>query len=289
MPPTRRPEHARLVGDRAGEAAAAMAEQLAVGQLARGAGAVVGQEHAAAPRRAGVDRPRHEVLAGAALAGDQDGEVVALHPLNLIGDALHRRAGADEARQQRLERPLERRRRRASTGRSRAAQRSKPCRSTAHSVRNRCRARAGERPRRSRRRRTAARPRRGRAARRAGRRAGRRIDRAPRPPAPARGRLERRSRRSPRTLHLPGAGCDEDHGRLRVARFEQRRRALARQQRRHHRGIDDPPDERVLAVHLDADVAAGRRRRGSLRAPAGPRPGRAPRRAPRRSRRASVR
>ena len=103
----RRPEHAGLVGDRAGETAAPMAEELAVGQLSRGARAVVGQEHAAAPRRPGVDRPRDEVLAGAALAGDEHREVVALHALNLLGDALHRGAGADKSRQQRLERSLQ--------------------------------------------------------------------------------------------------------------------------------------------------------------------------------------
>ena len=85
------PQHARLIGHRAGETAAAMAEQLAVGQLARGARAVVGQEHAAVPERSGVNRPRHEVLAGAALAGDQHGQVVALQALNLVGDPLHRR------------------------------------------------------------------------------------------------------------------------------------------------------------------------------------------------------
>ena len=39
------PQHAGLIRDGAGEAAAAVAEQLAVGQLPRGAGAVVGQEH----------------------------------------------------------------------------------------------------------------------------------------------------------------------------------------------------------------------------------------------------
>ena len=102
----RRPKHAWLVGNGAGEAAATMAEELTVGELSRGARAVVGQEHAAAPRRPGVDGARDEVLAGAALARNQHGEVVALHALNLLGDALHGGARADESRQQRLERPL---------------------------------------------------------------------------------------------------------------------------------------------------------------------------------------
>ena len=53
-----------------------------------------------------MDGARDEVLAGAAFAGDQHGQVVALQALNLIGDAVHRRAGADEAGKQRLERPL---------------------------------------------------------------------------------------------------------------------------------------------------------------------------------------
>ena len=57
--------------------------------------------------RADVDRPRDQLLAGAALAGDQHGEVVALQPLNLLDDALHRRAGAQEPRQQRLERAVD--------------------------------------------------------------------------------------------------------------------------------------------------------------------------------------
>ena len=63
------------------------------------------------PQRAGVNGARHEILAGAALAGDQDGQVVALQALDLVGHPLHRRAGADEARQQRLELPLHDRRR----------------------------------------------------------------------------------------------------------------------------------------------------------------------------------
>ena len=101
-----RPQDARLIGYRAREAAAAMAEQLAVGELARGAGAVVGQEHPAAAEGAGVDRAGDEVLARAALAGDQDGQVVVLQVLDLIGYALHGCADANEPGKQRLELPL---------------------------------------------------------------------------------------------------------------------------------------------------------------------------------------
>ena len=48
----------------------------------------------------------HEVFAGTALAGNQDGEIVSLQSLNLIGESIHRRAGADESRQQRFQWPL---------------------------------------------------------------------------------------------------------------------------------------------------------------------------------------
>ena len=59
------------------------------------------------PRRSGVNRARDQILAGPALAGDEDGQVVALQPLDLIGDALHGGTGAHETRQQRLELPLD--------------------------------------------------------------------------------------------------------------------------------------------------------------------------------------
>ena len=107
--------------DRAGEAAAAMAEQLAVGELARRGRAVVGQERGGAARRADVDGARDQLLAGAALAGDQHRQVVALQPLNLIDDARHRGAGAEESRQQRLERALDR----ADVGRARSGARAR--------------------------------------------------------------------------------------------------------------------------------------------------------------------
>ena len=120
MPPAADADQARLIGDRAGEAAAPVAEQLAVGQIAVGRRAVVGQEHRRAALRADVDRARDQLLAGAALAGDQHGQVVALQPLDLLDDAAHRGAGAEEAGQQRLERALDRRRRRRRAPAARA-------------------------------------------------------------------------------------------------------------------------------------------------------------------------
>ena len=197
-------EHARLIGDRAGEAAAPVAEQLAVGQLAGRAGAVVGQEHRVAARRPGVDGARDQVLAGAALAGDEHRQVAALQALDLIGDALHRGAGADEPGNQRLERSLDRARRPARPD-ARAPSRARiPAASTAQSVRNRCstveRERAHGRHRgeagtvarrgRSRRRRASPAP----APRRA--RGGRR---------PGRARSPRRSRPAATTTDLAGA------------------------------------------------------------------------------------
>ena len=104
MPPVAVRTSAQLIVDRAGEAAAPVAEQLAVGQLARGRGAVVGQKHRRAAQRADVNGARDELLAGAAFAGDQHGQLVALQSLNLLDHAHHGGAGAQESRQQRLER-----------------------------------------------------------------------------------------------------------------------------------------------------------------------------------------
>ena len=54
--PGRRADQARLVRDGAGERSAAVTEQLTIGQLARGRGAVVRQERRRASRRTDVDR-----------------------------------------------------------------------------------------------------------------------------------------------------------------------------------------------------------------------------------------
>ena len=227
-----------------------------------------------------MNRARNEILAGAAFARNQHREVVALHALNLLGDALHGGTRADKPRQQWLEWPLEHAPA-ASAGRSRAAQRSNPWRSTAQSVRNRWRALPGT-PGRSR-----------RSANRGP------LGSRPRgsigtvavvPAVIARCAVDRQLPRPLRIaargrgqLHLTVCRLDEHHGRLRVACLEKGRRALARKQGRNGRRIHNAADEGVVAVHLDADVATSRRRRASGNA-AGPRRDPVPRRGLRRSR-----
>ena len=156
-----------------------MAEQLAVGEVAAGRRAVVGQERRRAAMRSDVNRARHELLAGSALAGDQHGEVVALHPLDLLDDAVHRGAGGQEPGQQRLERSIDRRGRPPpSMAIARGAQREPLARDRG----NHSRAAAspdGRSAAARRRGRSAVLRRRGRAARRGRRRRGRRRCRAP--------------------------------------------------------------------------------------------------------------
>src|SRR6202012_3314360 len=65
-------EQARLGGLGVGERALVVAEQLALEQLGRDRRAVDRDERPAGALAGGVDRARHQLLAGAALAGDQD-------------------------------------------------------------------------------------------------------------------------------------------------------------------------------------------------------------------------
>ena len=123
MPPDCRPHETGLIRDRAGERAAAMAEQLAVGQIPPGRRAVVGQEHRGAAVRSDVNRARDELLAGAALAGDEHRQIVALQPLDLLDDARHGGARRQEPRQQRLERAVRGRTDRAGGSVARRAER----------------------------------------------------------------------------------------------------------------------------------------------------------------------
>ena len=65
----------------------------------------------------------------------------------------------------------------------------------------------------------------------------------------------------PEQLHLSVESADEQHDRLCIARFEERRGAVACKQGGDRRSIDEPPDKSCVTVHLYADVAAGRHRR----------------------------
>jgi hypothetical protein len=65
-------KHARTRADRAGEGAALVPEDLGFQQLGRDRTAVDWNERLVSSRRECVDRARHQLLAGAALAHDQD-------------------------------------------------------------------------------------------------------------------------------------------------------------------------------------------------------------------------
>src|SRR5437773_958718 len=71
----RRPDEANLVPVGAREGAAAMAEQLAFEQIARDGGAVEGDKRLLRAVREIVNRARENLLPGAALTGDEDGDV----------------------------------------------------------------------------------------------------------------------------------------------------------------------------------------------------------------------
>src|SRR5690606_24714551 len=89
-------ELARLVGDRAGEGALDVAEQLALEQVLRDGAAVDGDERPVLARRAAVDLAGDQLLAGAGLAGDEHRDVGGRHLLHLAEPLLHRPAGADD-------------------------------------------------------------------------------------------------------------------------------------------------------------------------------------------------
>ena len=89
-------EDAVIVGNRAGEGAAAMAEELAVEQRLGDGAAVDRHERLLGARAAGVDRPRDELLPGAALAGDEDGAGVGGDGVDRPIELEHGRAAADD-------------------------------------------------------------------------------------------------------------------------------------------------------------------------------------------------
>src|SRR4030042_6647995 len=90
-------EEALLVGPRAGEGAAQVAEELGLEQPLRQRPAVHGDEGAGGARAVAVDGAGHELLAGAGLAGHEDGGVGGAGEGDLLVDAEHGPAAADEA------------------------------------------------------------------------------------------------------------------------------------------------------------------------------------------------
>ena len=90
-------EQAGLAHDRAGERALLVAEQLALQQAFRHGGAVDGDEGLRGARARGVDGPGDQLLAGAAFALDEDGQVGARDPGDGRHQLLHPRVLGDHA------------------------------------------------------------------------------------------------------------------------------------------------------------------------------------------------
>ena len=80
----------------AGEGTALVAEEFAFEQCLGEGGAVDGQERAIAAAAVVIDGPRHEFLAGTALAEDQDHRVLRGDPTDGLVDLLHGRGVADD-------------------------------------------------------------------------------------------------------------------------------------------------------------------------------------------------
>ena len=87
---------ALLVGHGAGEAAALVAEQLALHQLGGDRAAVDGDERALAARAALVYQPRHQLLAGAGFAVDVHRRLAACDACDHLPQLLHDVGVADE-------------------------------------------------------------------------------------------------------------------------------------------------------------------------------------------------
>ena len=99
MPPSACCEAAVAAGRRAGERAALVAEQLALEQRLGQRGAVQLHERALGARAALVDRGRDQLLAGAALAGDQHAGARRRDLRDGLEHLLHRRGVADDVRE----------------------------------------------------------------------------------------------------------------------------------------------------------------------------------------------
>ena len=98
VPPSASSKPPGLRADRAGEGAPLVPEQLALDEVLRDGRAVHLDERLVAPRRAPVERLRDELLAGAALAGDEDRRGGVRHLPDDVVDGLHRRRLAHERR-----------------------------------------------------------------------------------------------------------------------------------------------------------------------------------------------
>ena len=89
-------EQALLRVDRAGERALHVAEQVRLEQVRRQVAGVDGDERAIRPRRMLVQRPRHQLLAGAALAVDENGRPARRGLDDQVEHLPHARAAADD-------------------------------------------------------------------------------------------------------------------------------------------------------------------------------------------------
>ena len=99
VPPSASSNHPLRSVECPGERAARVAEQQRFGQLARNRDTVHGNERRRRARAAAVDRARDQLLAGAALSGDQHvGAGELMQPLDLREDPPHQPAAADESR-----------------------------------------------------------------------------------------------------------------------------------------------------------------------------------------------
>src|SRR5262249_49186063 len=102
-------EEATVIGDRAGEAALLVPEELAGDELPflilR---AVDADEWSPRPPREEIDGPREELLAGPGLAGDEHRAVGERVARGLLEDRDHRRMAADDGRRLLVAPPLDR-------------------------------------------------------------------------------------------------------------------------------------------------------------------------------------
>src|SRR6185436_11049433 len=92
-------EHALLRIHRAGERALDVTEQRRFEQVRRQVARVHGHERLLAARRVAVNRARDQLLAGAALAGDENGAAAGRGLNDQVEDRFHPAALADDARE----------------------------------------------------------------------------------------------------------------------------------------------------------------------------------------------